>query len=116
MTSTLLFLCRETIPFVVILTKIFFDIANNPEFLKEGKAVNDFMSPDRIIIGLENEKLKDIFRELYRPFSMNHEKLIFLDIPSSELTKYAGNAMLAMKISFINEISQLCEKVGANIL
>ena len=92
-----------------------FDIVNNPEFLKEGKAVDDFMSPDRIIIGLENEKLKDIFRELYRPFSMNHEKLIFLDIRSSELTKYAANAMLAMKISFINEISQLCEKVGANI-
>jgi len=95
--------------------KIEFDIANNPEFLKEGKAVDDFMSPDRIIIGLENENLKEIFRELYRPFSMNHEKLIFLDILSSELTKYAANAMLAMKISFINDISQLCEKIGANI-
>ena len=95
--------------------KIEFDIANNPEFLKEGKAVDDFMSPDRIIIGLENENLKEIFRDLYRPFSMNHEKLIFLDILSSELTKYAANAMLAMKISFINDISQLCEKIGANI-
>ena len=94
---------------------ISFDISNNPEFLKEGKAVDDFMRPDRIIVGLKNNKIKNIFRELYRPFSMNHEKLIFLDIPSSELTKYAANAMLAMKISFINEISLLCEKVGANV-
>ena len=92
-----------------------FDIANNPEFLKEGKAVNDFMHPDRIIVGLKNKKNKNLFRELYRPFSVNHEKLIFLDIKSSELTKYAANAMLAMKISFINEISQFCEKIGANI-
>tara|TARA_B100002051_G_C16715113_1_gene628897 strand:- start:129 stop:1478 length:1350 start_codon:yes stop_codon:yes gene_type:complete len=95
--------------------RIAFDIVNNPEFLKEGKAVDDFMYPDRIIVGLENNNLKDLFRKLYRPFSMNHEKLIFLDIPSSELTKYAANAMLALKISFINEMSQLCEKNGANI-
>tara|TARA_Y100001980_G_C14544086_1_gene323064 strand:- start:33 stop:1355 length:1323 start_codon:yes stop_codon:yes gene_type:complete len=94
---------------------ISFDIANNPEFLKEGKAVNDFMRPDRIIVGLKNKKIKEVFRKLYKPFSVNHEKLIFLDIPSSELTKYAANAMLALKISFINEISQLCEKNGANI-
>jgi len=94
---------------------ISFDIANNPEFLKEGKAVNDFMRPDRIIVGLNNKNLEDIFRKLYKPFSMNHEKLVFLDILSSELTKYAANAMLAMKISFINELSQLCEKNGANI-
>ena len=94
---------------------ISFDIANNPEFLKEGKAVNDFMRPDRIIVGSNNKNLKDLFRKLYKPFSMNHEKLVFLDIPSSELTKYAANAMLAMKISFINELSQLCEKIGANI-
>jgi len=92
-----------------------FDIVNNPEFLKEGKAIDDFLYPDRVIIGLENSTLKDLFRELYRPFSVNHDKIIFLDIPSSELTKYAANAMLAMKISFINEISQFCEKVGANI-
>jgi len=95
--------------------KFLFDIANNPEFLKEGKAVNDFMYPDRVIIGLENKKIKNIFKQLYRPFSMNHEKLIFMDIHSSELTKYAANAMLAMKISFINEISQLCEKIGADV-
>ena len=94
---------------------ITFDIVNNPEFLKEGKAVDDFMYPDRIIIGLEDNRLKETFQKLYRPFSMNHEKLIIMDIQSSELTKYAANAMLAMKISFINEISQLCEKVGANI-
>lgn len=94
---------------------IFFDIANNPEFLKEGKAVDDFMSPDRIIVGIENQELREKFKSLYRPFSMNHQKLIFVDIPSSELIKYAANAMLATKISFINEISQLCEKVGANI-
>ena len=74
-------------------------------------AINDFMRPDRIILGINNDSVKDLFRELYRPFSMNHEKLFFLDIPSSELTKYAANAMLAMKISFINEISQFCEKV-----
>ncbi len=97
------------------LDNITIEIVNNPEFLKEGKAVNDFLYPDRVIIGLENPTLKDLFRELYRPFSVNHDKIIFLDIPSSELTKYAANAMLAMKISFINEISQLCEKVGANI-
>jgi len=96
-------------------TDIAFDIVNNPEFLKEGKAIDDFLYPDRVVIGLENPMLKDLFRELYRPFSVNHDKIIFLDIPSSELTKYAANAMLAMKISFINEISQLCEKVGANI-
>ena len=94
---------------------ITFDIANNPEFLKEGKAVNDFMYPDRIIVGLENGKIKKMFQKLYRPFSMNHEKLIIMDIESSELTKYAANTMLAMKISFINEISQFCEKIGANI-
>lgn len=92
-----------------------FDIANNPEFLKEGKAVDDFMYPDRVIVGLENKKNKSIFKKLYRPFSLNRDKLIFLDIASSELTKYAANAMLAMKISFINEISMLCERVGANI-
>ena len=92
-----------------------FDIANNPEFLKEGKAVNDFNSPDRIIIGLENQKLKSVFRDLYKPFSINHEKLIFMDIPSSELTKYVANAMLATKISFINEMAIIAENVGADI-
>ena len=92
-----------------------FDIANNPEFLKEGKAVNDFMYPDRIIIGLDNAKIKKFFREIYKPFSMNHQKLIFMDIVSSELTKYASNAMLATKISFINEMAIIAEKFGADI-
>ncbi len=95
--------------------EIDFDIANNPEFLKEGKAIQDFMYPDRIIVGLDNEKLKDIFKVLYKPFSMNHEKLIFMDIPSSELTKYAANAMLATKISFINEMAIMAENLGADI-
>ena len=95
--------------------KINFDICNNPEFLKEGKAVEDFMSPDRIIIGVEDEKLKKNLIELYKPFSINHEKLIFMDILSSEFTKYAANAMLATKISFINEMAIISDKVGADI-
>ena len=92
-----------------------FDICNNPEFLKEGKAVEDFMSPDRIIIGLENNKIKTIIKKMYKPFSINYDKLIFMDIASSELTKYAANAMLATKISFMNEMSNIAEKVGADI-
>jgi len=92
-----------------------FDISNNPEFLKEGKAVNDFMSPDRIVVGINNDKNKKIFQELYKPFSINHDKLIFMDILSSELTKYAANAMLATKISFMNEMANISEKLGADI-
>ena len=95
--------------------KLTFDIANNPEFLKEGKAISDFKSPDRIIVGIENNKIEPLFKELYKPFSINHDKLIFMDIASSELTKYAANAMLATKISFINEIALIAEKFGANI-
>ena len=94
--------------------KINFDIANNPEFLKQGKAVNDFMSPDRIIVGIDNNN-KKIFQELYKPFSIHHNKLIFMDIISSELTKYAANAMLATKISFMNEMANISEKLGADI-
>ena len=92
-----------------------FDVANNPEFLKEGKGINDFMSPDRIVVGIDDGELKSLFINLYRPFSVNHEKLIFMDIKSSELTKYAANAMLATRISFINELSILAEKTGADI-
>jgi UDPglucose 6-dehydrogenase len=92
-----------------------FDICNNPEFLKQGKAVSDFMSPDRIIVGIENDKIKPVLEKIYKPFSINCKKLIFMDIPSSELTKYAANAMLATKISFINEMSNIAEKVGADI-
>ena len=95
--------------------KIDFDICNNPEFLKEGKAVDDFMAPDRIIIGLENQKIKSSLQELYKPFSMKHKKLIFMDILSSEFTKYVANAMLATKISFINEMAIISDKLGADI-
>ena len=92
-----------------------FSICNNPEFLKQGKAVNDFMSPDRIIVGLENDYDKNVIKALYKPFSINHDKLIFMDILSSELTKYAANAMLATKISFINEMANIADRVGADI-
>jgi len=95
--------------------KIEFDVANNPEFLKQGKAVEDFNFPDRIIIGIENSKIKKKFNELYKPFSFKNEKLIFMDIASSEMTKYAANAMLATKISFINELAVISNKVGADI-
>lgn len=95
--------------------KIEFDVASNPEFLKEGDAINDFMKPDRIVVGIESEKAKKIMERLYRPFSINESPVIFMDIPSAELTKYAANSMLATKISFINDIANLCEIVGANV-
>ena len=95
--------------------KIKFDICNNPEFLKEGKAVDDFMIPDRIVIGIENQNLKKILSDLYKPFSMKQKKLIFMDILSSEFTKYAANAMLATKISFINEMAVIADNLGADI-
>lgn len=92
-----------------------FDVASNPEFLKEGDAVNDFLKPDRIVIGTESEKAKKLLSRIYKPFVLNGHPLIFMNIPSAELTKYAANAMLATKISFINDIANLSEIVGADI-
>ena len=92
-----------------------FDVASNPEFLKEGDAVNDCMKPDRIIVGTDSEKASRIIEKLYKPFVLNGHPLIYMDIPSAEMTKYAANAMLATKISFINDMANLCEKVGADI-
>lgn len=92
-----------------------FDVASNPEFLKEGNAVQDFLRPDRIVIGTESEKARKVMSRLYKPFILNGHPIIFMDITSSELTKYAANSMLATKISFINDIANLCELVGANV-
>ncbi|MFK5894057.1 MAG: UDP-glucose/GDP-mannose dehydrogenase family protein [Pseudomonadota bacterium] len=92
-----------------------FHVVSNPEFLKEGSAINDFMKPDRIIIGTENKYVEKIIRELYAPFNRNHERIIFMDVRSAELTKYAANSLLATKISFMNEISNLAERLGADI-
>lgn len=94
---------------------IAFDVASNPEFLKEGSAIKDFMSPDRVVVGVENDKTKEIMARLYKPFMLVNDRLIFTDIPSAEMIKYAANAMLATRISFINDIANLCEKVGANV-
>ena len=92
-----------------------FDVASNPEFLKEGDAVNDSMKPDRIVVGTDSERASEVIRQLYKPFVLNGHPVIYMDIPSAELTKYAANSMLATKISFINDIANLCEKVGADI-
>ena len=92
-----------------------FDVVSNPEFLKEGAAIKDFMSPDRIVIGVESERAKGVMTRLYRPFLVNDFRCYFMDIPSAEMTKYAANAMLATRISFMNDIANLCERVGANV-
>ncbi len=91
------------------------DVASNPEFLKEGDAIDDFMKPDRIVCGVESEKAKNLLTKLYQPFVLNGHPLIFMDIPSAEMTKYAANAMLATKISFMNDIANLCELTGADV-
>jgi UDPglucose 6-dehydrogenase len=92
-----------------------FDVASNPEFLKEGSAVDDFLKPDRIVIGTESERAQKVMKRLYKPFLLNGHPILFMDILSSEMTKYAANSMLATKISFINDIANLCEIVGANV-
>jgi UDPglucose 6-dehydrogenase len=95
--------------------EIEFDVASNPEFLKEGSAIKDFMGPDRIVVGTKSEKAHEIFDRIYRPFMLNNYRLIYMDIPSAEMTKYAANAMLATRISFMNDLANLCEAVGADI-
>lgn len=92
-----------------------FDVASNPEFLKEGAAIKDFMSPDRVVVGVESEKAKELMTRLYRPFLLNNFRVIFTDIPSAEMIKYAANSMLATRISFMNDIANLCELVGADV-
>ena len=92
-----------------------FDVASNPEFLKEGDAIKDFMSPDRVVVGVESERAEQLMTSLYRPFLLNNFRVFFMDIPSAEMTKYAANAMLATRISFMNDIANLCEKVGADV-
>ena len=92
-----------------------FDVASNPEFLKEGAAVDDFLKPDRIVVGLDSPRAEELMKSLYKPFTLNGHPVIFMDITSAEMTKYAANSMLATKISFMNDIANLCEIVGADI-
>ena len=94
---------------------ISFDVASNPEFLKEGDAIKDFMTPDRVVVGVDSEKAKEVLSRLYRPFLLNNFRVIFMDVASAEMTKYAANAMLATRISFMNDVANLCDKVGADI-
>lgn len=95
--------------------EIDFDVASNPEFLKEGAAIKDFMSPDRVVVGVESDRARGLMEKLYKPFVLNGFPIIFMDVPSAEMTKYAANAMLATRISFMNEIAALCELTGANV-
>lgn len=92
-----------------------FDVASNPEFLKEGAAIDDFMRPDRVVVGVERERAKEIMARLYRPFMLTNDRMLFTDIPSAEMIKYAANSMLATRISFMNDIANLCERVGADV-
>ncbi len=94
---------------------ICFDVASNPEFLKEGAAIDDFMKPDRVVVGVETEKAREIMTRLYKPMLLNNFRVLFMDVRSAEMTKYAANAMLATRISFMNELANLCERVGASV-
>lgn len=96
-------------------SKIEYDIASNPEFLKEGAAIDDFLKPDRIVVGVSNQRAEEVMRKLYKPFLLNGHPIIFMDVPSAEMTKYAANSMLATKISFMNDIANLCEIMGADV-
>jgi UDPglucose 6-dehydrogenase len=107
--------CRQVVELIRSKTALPFDYVSNPEFLKEGAAIEDFMSPDRIIIGAENPAVREIFKQLYAPFMRRSNRILFMDPISAEMTKYAANAMLATRISFINEIAALCERVGADV-
>lgn len=95
--------------------KIPFDVASNPEFLKEGNAIDDFMKPDRVVVGVDSEHAKDVMSKLYKPFMLNSDRMIFTDIASAEMIKYAANSMLATRISFMNDIANLCERIGADV-
>lgn len=95
--------------------KVEFEVASNPEFLKEGAAIKDFMSPDRVVIGIESQRARRVMERLYRPFLLNNFRVLFMDIPSAEMTKYAANSMLATRISFMNDIANLCELTGADV-
>lgn len=97
------------------LSDLVFDVASNPEFLKEGSAIVDFMHPDRVVVGTENDRAKDVMDRLYKPFTINNYRMLYTDIPSAEMIKYASNAMLATRISFMNDIANLCELVGADV-
>ncbi|SBV99237.1 UDP-glucose 6-dehydrogenase TuaD [uncultured Dysgonomonas sp.] len=97
------------------LTDLKFDVASNPEFLKEGAAITDFMQPDRVVVGIESDEAKQLMERLYKPFTLNNYRIIYTDIPSAEMIKYAANAMLATRISFMNDIANMCEIVGADI-
>ena len=92
-----------------------FDVASNPEFLREGAAIEDFMKPDRVVIGVESQRARDVMSGVYRPLNLIQTPMVFTNIETAEVTKYAGNAFLATKITFINEIADLCEKVGADV-
>jgi UDPglucose 6-dehydrogenase len=95
--------------------EVAYDVVSNPEFLKEGAAVEDFMKPDRIVIGADSDRSREVMRELYKDFSRNHDRILFMGVKDAEMTKYTGNAMLATKISFMNEIANLCDRLGVDV-